>query len=287
MPLPPNLRYGSQTLTQTVLPGIRDGTSTAQGVLENIESGVEPVVNAIVSLPETVASTIGDLDVEVAGVTVNAYTALTGEDWGTEARTRRTLERMMGIDRRYRELNLQEGDNLANQVTIFTQGEPTFGKRNMFSMLAEDGDLYSGTTEVFKPDGSRVEGPNDIFAPFSLYYPSSMWPYSGQDGSRYTVHDFGREPIDSNWLGTKPLAEIAVGRKLDKIGALPGFAYWGDITLGTPPTILWIGTGILAFMTAAFWGPTATGDLLLTTTTSIADLAYSTVKSLKKGISGR
>ena len=150
--------------------------------------------------------------------------------------------------------------------------------------------MYSGTTQVFKPDGTRVEGPNDIFAPFSLYYPSSMWPYTARDGSRYTVHDFGREPIDSNWLGTKPLAEIAVGRRLDKIGALPGFAYWGDIALGTPPSLVWLGAGILATISAPFWGPptvAAISHLGVTTLTAFADLGYSTAASLKKGISGR
>jgi hypothetical protein len=159
------------------------------------------------------------------------------------------LKHAMGLDRREREVTITRGTGVPNQVTFLTKSDPVMGKRNMFDMLAtDDGALYSGTTELQGDETS-------IFAPFSIYFPTAMWPYSSETGNRYTVHDLAEESIESDWLGTKPLVEIAMGRKLDKIGALPAYAYWGDIALGTPPTILWGGIAVIATLTSGLWAP--------------------------------
>ena len=94
-----------------------------------------------------------------------------------------------------------------------------------------------------------------VFAPFSIYTPTVLWPYTSNDGSRYTVHDFANTPLESDFLGAKPIVEVLAGRKLDRYGALPGFAKWGDPLLGTGPVVIG-GTAVaLLGLTAFLWGP--------------------------------
>ena len=275
MALPPPVLI----LKDTVYPAIRDTYATTKDVLQDIEDEViDPAVSAIIGLPETVASSIGDFEIDIGVDSYNVYDIMTGDNFGTESRTRDTLKRWMGIDRREREVSIVEGNNISNQVTLIPgSGDPAFGRRTMFDMLATDGDLTSGYTEL---QGEETT----IFAPFSIYFPSSMWPYASEDGSRYTVHDLGNEEIESDFLGTKPLIEIAMGRKLDKVGALPAFGYWGDIALGATPTVLYGGLGIGAILTAEFWGPPlvqgVTG-LVGATLSGTAEIGYAFAKGLR------
>ena len=106
-----------------------------------------------------------------------------------------------------------------------------------------------------------------MFAPFSIYTPTVLWPYTSNDGSRYTVHDFANTPLESDFLGAKPIVEVLAGRKLDRYGALPGFAKWGDPLLGTGPVLIG-GTAVaLLGLTAFLWGP-AIGQSLASTAQS-------------------
>lgn len=100
--------------------------------------------------------------------------------------------------------------------------------------------------------------------PFSLYYPSALWPYQTEEGARYTVMDLAEEPIESDWLGLKPWAEWATDTTYDKVGALPGFRLWGDAALGAGAVAPLAVVGLLLFVTAPAWGPVIGGRTIAT-----------------------
>jgi hypothetical protein len=72
------------------------------------------------------------------------------------------------------------------------------------------------------------------------------------EGKRYTVIDLGNEEI--SFPGQDFIGWI-MGRKLDRVAALPGFRGWGDPLLGVgaiaPVAII----GIPVFLLAPYWGP--------------------------------
>ena len=92
---------------------------------------------------------------------------------GSEGQIRRAIESALGFDRRENEVEIVEGGNIPEQVTINPfANDPAFKQRTLWNMLGEDGvQLTSGFTEL---NGNETP----IFAPFSTYFPSSMWPYS-------------------------------------------------------------------------------------------------------------
>ena len=262
VPIPPALLV----LTDDVIPAISTGWEQSQNALQAVEDNViSPSVNAILSAPAVIDDYLP-----------HDYIP----DWAlAEGDLKKYMEDLLGFDRRHREVTLTRGDNIANQVTVMPwSNDPAHGQRTIWNMLAEDGDLMSGEAEL---QGNTQQ----IFAPFSLYYPTSMWPYSSPDGNRYTVHDLGNEPIESDFLGTKPIIEILAGRKLDKVGSLPAYSYWGDIALGTPPTLVWVGLGIIAVKTGPIWFPPITrgvSEFGVAVADGIAGIAYATAKGIRK-----
>ncbi len=234
--IPPNLKNGYQILSQEIFPTVSGYRGNIQQGFEEIENYViTPAVTGIVGLPQTV------------------------EDLTAGVVSAERVSSLIGFDGAQNETFLTEGTNIAQSVTL-TPGsnEPALRRRTMWDLLATEGDLFSGNSRV--ENGLSLP----IFAPFSIYFPSSMWPYSDEDGSRYTVHDLGEEPIESNFLGTKPLMEILLQRRLNKVGAIPGFPLWGDFVLGIPATAVVVGAGLLLGFTAQVWGPpiiTATSEM--------------------------
>ena len=271
------IQRGYQSLIP-VYEAVDTGIDVAQEALQAVEDNViEPAVSTILGVPKSIAETIGDFEVSIGNYSVDAFDVIGGseESW-TE-----TFEGMLQFDRRENEVAIRQGNNISEQVTVFGSSDPAMKKRTMWNMLWEDGDLFSGETQLEDDD------PDSILAPFSLYFPTSMWPYSTNDGSRYTVHDLGNEPIESDFLGTKPLVEIAMGRKLDKVGALPAFSKWGDIALGTPPALVWTGILLLAGFTVQVWGPpigNAIGGTASAFATGMAEIGYATAKGIRKAI---
>lgn len=220
-------------------PAIRTNIASAAETLQRLEDNViDPAVGSLFGAPEMVADKLGEYGV---------YAAL--PNWtgiGTEEDMQDWLSGVMQLSRGETETTIKGSEVIPNQVALLPvdENDRFLGRRNMFDMLADPGTgLYAGTIE-------RNGDSRPIFAPASTYFPTSMWPYSSPDGSRYTVHDFGEEPIESDFLGTKPLLEFAMGRKLDKIGAVPGFQYWGDIALGAPVALLVLGAGYLGVKAA-------------------------------------
>lgn len=260
-----SVKSGVSLIRDDLYPAVETAYDTTLTALDAVESGVDVVVNGILSVPQKADALLPH------SIIPNDY--LAPGDLQAE------LEDTLGFDRREREVSIVESGGIPNTVTLIPgANDPAFGKRSMWNMFAEDGlRLNNGYTEL---EGDR----STIFAPFSTYYPTSMWPYSSRDGTRYTVHDLGNEPIDSDFLGTKPLVEIMMGRKLDKVGALPAFSKWGDIALGVPPTILYVGLGALGVITAPSWFPIITSSVGATVTrftTGVAELTFSTIQALR------
>ena len=261
------IQRGYQSLIP-VYEAVDTGIDTAQEALQAVEDNViSPSVNAILAAPATIDDFLP-----------HDYIP----DWAlAEGELKEYMEGLLGFDRRENEVAIRQGNNISEQVTVFGSSDPAMKKRTMWNMLWEDGDLFSGETQLEDDD------PDSILAPFSLYFPTSMWPYSTNVGSRYTVHDLGNEPIESDFLGTKPLVEIAMGRKLDKVGALPAFSKWGDIALGTPPTLVWTGMLLLAGFTFYTWAPPigkAVGGTATAFATGMAEIGYATAKGIRKAI---
>ena len=256
------VKSGVSLVRDDLYPAVETAYDTTLTALDAVEGGVDAVVRGILSVP-------GKAD----DMLPHSYIP---NDILAPGDLEDTLEEAMGFDRREREVSIVESGGIPNTVTLIPgANDPAFGKRSLWNMFAEDGlRLNNGYTEL---EGDR----STIFAPFSTYYPTSMWPYSSRDGTRYTVHDLGNEPIDSDFLGTKPLVESMMGRKLDKVGALPAFSKWGDIALGAPPTILYAGLGTLAVVTAPSW-IFKLGDLFVDISDSFFDgLAKITINTIE------
>ena len=280
LPPPFNVvQTGYELIRDDLYPALETGVDTARDALQTVEdTAIEPTVDMILGVPSKIASLIGDFGIDIAGVEYNAYDVLSG-DFDDEETTTETIEGFLGFDRRHNEVDIVEGGNIPEQVTLNPfANDPAFKQRSLWNMLGEDGvQLTSGYTEL---NGNE----SAIFAPFSTYFPTSMWPYTAPDGGRYTVHNLANEPIESDFLGTKPIVEILMGRKLDKVGALPAFSVWGDIALGAPPVAGWLALGVLGFFTAEFWLPpilNAAGQTVAYAGVGTGEIFFEAAKSLK------
>ena len=114
-----------------------------------------------------------------------------------------------------------------------TSGTPVNYAEGMFHELYDGGVSHDGVEKA-------------IFAPFSTYMPSALWPYTDNTGGRYTVHDFGNEELTGDWIGVKPIIEQISGRKLNRVGALPAYRYWGDMALGALSVAFLLGVAFVA-----------------------------------------
>jgi hypothetical protein len=157
----------------------------------------------------------------------------------------------------------------SEEVSIFTASDAALDKQNFIGMFDRqrtfrDGSIRTGPMTIVMPwwaphlpDVTIPGNTRPLYAPFSMYTPSALWPYTADDGSRLTVHDFGNQEIESDWMGMKPWVEVVSGRELDKIGALPAFNVWGDLVLGILPTLTVAILGFVAITTAPVILPAA------------------------------
>ena len=278
LPPPFNVvQTGYELIRDDLYPAVETGVDAARDALVYVEEEViEKAVNKILDTPSDIAAAIGDIEI----YDTNIYDVIPNTTGlGSEGQVRRAIESALGFDRRENEVDIVEGDNIPEQVTLNPfANDPAFKQRTLWNMLGEDGvQLTSGYTEL---NGNE----SAIFAPFSTYFPTSMWPYTAPDGGRYTVHNLANEPIESDFLGTKPIVEILMGRKLDKVGALPAFSVWGDIALGAPPVAGWLAVGVLGFFTAEFWLPpilNAAGQTVAYAGIGTGEIFFEVAKSLK------
>ena len=116
----------------------------------------------------------------------------------------------------------------AETVSLVAASNPAYGQENFISMFDRlDGKLFDGSINT----GSKKRR---IFAPFSTYTPTSIWPYQSEDGSRYTVHDLAQKDIGMPEWAVKPVS-LLLDRDLDidedgfpDYGGLPLFRWAAD-----------------------------------------------------------
>ena len=133
----------------------------------------------------------------------------------------------------------------AQTVSIIAKSNSAFGQENFVSMFDRlDGGLFDGSINT----GTKKK---KIFAPFSTYTPTAIWPYQRSDGARYTVHDLAKKDIGiPDWV-EKPLS-VMIKQDLDidedgkaDYGGLPLFNWLADPAMGVGPIIL---TGLLGYI---------------------------------------
>jgi len=86
----------------------------------------------------------------------------------------------------------------------------------------------------------RSNSEKPIIGMFSQNTPTFLWPWTTENGERYTAVDFAEMPFFETGIGDKikePF-EIVMGRQYNKVGDLPAYGAWGDIALGLPVIIL-------------------------------------------------
>jgi len=180
------------------------------------------------------------------------------------------MSRPDGYNPNYRypqHISLVKGTNeMLERQNLFTfmEGTPSLDYRENLARAAlgleEEADPSSPFIQGQNPldwmkvgridsDASHSDGP--IYGPFSKFTPTFMWPWQTTDGARMTAAEFAEVPLESDWLGTKPIVEAAIGQKMDKVGGLPGYRFYGDAVLATPL----IGSVILAVVSAPLWTP--------------------------------
>ena len=192
--------------------------------------------------------------------------------------------------RTQRPLRMVRPDNIADQVTILPTNYKGPEKKSIFDLLEEDAvgladanppfgerQILHSPYEINMRDEPVVRDRDLIFAPFSKYTPTVLWPYSSKNGRRYTVHDLGEERMD--WLPGKPFIEFALGREMRKVGSLPKFHIWGDPLLGVGPVVIGGTAAAVLGFTAFFWGPAIARSAVFT-----AKSAFFGAKDITKGV---
>jgi len=150
------------------------------------------------------------------------------------------------------EFSVNERRNIRDQVSVLPVNSDAYnaGMKRSWLDFFDNPTIQAGILEMNK-EGTQSRAV--VYGPYSLYYPSALWPFTTEEGKRYTVMDLAEEPIESDWFGTKPWIEWATDVKYDKVGALPGFRKWGDKALGMTALAPVVGAGIVAFITWPFW----------------------------------
>lgn len=91
--------------------------------------------------------------------------------------------------------------------------------------------------------GTFTKSNKPIIGLFSQNTPTFLWPWTTEDGERYTAVDFAEMPFAEGKVGRtlKAPFEIVMRRQYNKVGDLPAYGAWGDIALGIPTILLVIG----------------------------------------------
>lgn len=133
--------------------------------------------------------------------------------------------------------NYNEKYRYPQHVSLVRGSEPMLDRQNLFTMFGDDSPYnqtrFRDTISVGEIDGA-FHSSGRIYAPFSKFTPTALWPWQTTQGKRMTAADLAEVPLDSDWFGTKPIAEAVIGQKLDKVGGIPGYRFFGDLALAGP-----------------------------------------------------
>jgi len=100
----------------------------------------------------------------------------------------------------------------------------------------------------------RGDDPGPVYSA-SKNLPSFLYPFSKEDGGRYTVMDLAESDAPS-FLSIGPIEAVA-GNEIKKMGDLPYFRFWGDAVLMTPIVISAVAVGVGVFFIAPVITPPA------------------------------
>ena len=143
------------------------------------------------------------------------------------------------------------------QISIIKGTEHGLDRQNLFTFMQPDdnpyikGDNPLEWMSVGEIDSPQAHSAGPIYAPFSKFTPTALWPWQTSDGGRMTAAELAETPLEGDWLGTKPIAEAVVGQRLNKVGAIPGYRFVGDLALATPLIL----SGIVVVASAPIWTP--------------------------------
>ena len=177
--------------------------------------------------------------------------------------------RLSGYDPRYR---------YPQEIALTRKSEEALDRQNLFTFM-DPISIGTGTNPYIKGANpldwmkvGRIDSPmshsdGPIYGPFSKFTPTALWPWQTKEGARMTAAELAEVPLEGDWLGTKPIAEAVLGQRLDKVGGIPGFRFYGDAVLGTPIIL----GGVLVVLAAPLWIPvvSAIGTSMVNTTLSM------------------
>jgi hypothetical protein len=157
-------------------------------------------------------------------------------------------------------------------------GTPTLVREIVPGFPVEYGVTFSEGSTGAGPTTSLLPGdsPGSVYS-ISQNIPSFLYPFTKEDGGRYTVMDLA-ESDAPEILSFGPVEAIA-GNEIEKIGDLPYFRFWGDAVLMTPIVISAVAVGVGLF----FLGP----PIASAAATSVIPLAKTAVQipiSIGKGL---
>ena len=134
LPPPFNVvQTGYELIRDDLYPAVETGVDAARDALVYVEEEViEKAVNKILNTPSEIASANGDIEI----YDTNIYDIIPNTTGlGSETQVRRAIESALGFDRRENEVDIVEGDNIPEQVTLNPfANDPAFKQRTLWNL---------------------------------------------------------------------------------------------------------------------------------------------------------
>lgn len=119
-----------------------------------------------------------------------------------------------------------------------------------YGVTLSEGETGAGPTTSLLPGDS----PGAVYS-LSQNVPSFLYPFTKEDGGRYSVMDFAESDAPA-FLSIGPIEAIA-GNEIERMGDLPYFRYWGDAVLMAPMFLSAVAVGVGVFFLAPVMVPPA------------------------------
>lgn len=170
----------------------------------------------------------------------------------------------------YNTVKIRPDPSMTGMVNVVREVVPGFPVD--YGVTLSEGETGKGPVTSLFPGDS----PGPVWS-VSQNIPSFLYPFTKEDGGRYTVMDLAESEAPSV-LSIQPLEAVA-GNEIEKMGDVPYFRYWGDAVLMTPLVITAVGVGVGLF----FLGP----PIASAAVTAIGPLAKNAIQlpiSIGKGV---
>lgn len=127
-----------------------------------------------------------------------------------------------------------------------------------------------------------MDTPGEVYS-VSQNIPSFLYPFTKEDGGRYTVMDLAESDAPSI-LSIQPLEAVA-GNEIEKMGDIPYFRYWGDAVLMTPIVVSAVAVGVGIFFVGPVVAP-AIGTSLKPLATNVIKIPAALLRGVANGTFG-